>query len=163
MKAASSCDGLEFCRAVCLWKLTQQGLQGSGALGEPLPWVALGEKHAAGDAVSRRFKPEADAHEQVLPPGHVADLVLDGLLCGIHGVAVPTMDPLQRLLHLRKQENTRSTHRLVAHVREYVIHSQIVLFTRIQQDRLMDSCNESYVKYNSLKMFLNNSPGEESP
>ena len=44
--------------------------------------------------------PEADRDEEVLPSADVApDLVLDGLLRGVHGVLAAPVDPLQRLLH----------------------------------------------------------------
>ena len=44
--------------------------------------------------------PESDGHEEVLPAADLApDLVLDGLLRGVHGVLAAAVDPLQGLLH----------------------------------------------------------------
>lgn len=88
-------------------KLTQQGLEAGGTLGEPLPGVTLGEEDAAGDAIGSRLESEADAHEQILPPTHGAHLVLNGPLSGVHGVAVASMDPLQRFLNLVQTNSNR--------------------------------------------------------
>ena len=44
--------------------------------------------------------PESDRHEEVLPAADVLpDLVLDGLLGGVHGVLAAAGQPLKGLLH----------------------------------------------------------------
>ena len=55
---------------------------------------------STGQSNAAIFSPEADRDEEVLPPSDLpADLVLDGLLGGVHGVLAAAVDPLQRLLH----------------------------------------------------------------
>lgn len=74
--------------------LTQQSLKTGRALGQPLTRVTLREEHAAGDAIGCGLEPEAYTHQQVLPARHVPHLVFDGLLRGVHGVPVATVDAL---------------------------------------------------------------------
>lgn len=93
-------------------------------MGKPLPWVTLREEHTAGNAVGCRFESEADTHEQVLPARHVAHLILDGLLCGVHGVTMPAVDALQRLLHLRKN----GSHDVTSSLPKRIVPSMITIF-----------------------------------
>jgi len=82
---------------------TQQCLQTSTALCQPLIRVTLWEEHRARYPVGCRFKAEAHRHQQVFPAVDMTDFVLDALLRGVHRVLLATVDPLQRLLNLCTQ------------------------------------------------------------
>ena len=82
---------------------TQQGLQASTALCQPLVRVTLWEEHRARYPIGCRFKAEAHRHKQVFPAIDMTDFVLNALLRGVHRVLLATVDPLQRLLNLCTQ------------------------------------------------------------
>lgn len=83
--------------------LTQQGLQASTALCQPLIRVTLWEEHRARYPIGCRFKAEADRHKQVFPAIDMTNFVLNAFLCGVHCILLPAVDPLQRLLNLCTQ------------------------------------------------------------
>lgn len=84
-------------------RLTQQGLQASAALRQPLVRVTLWEEHRRRDPIGCRLKAEAHRHEQIFPATDMAHFILDAFLCGVHSILLSTVDPLQGLLNLCTQ------------------------------------------------------------
>lgn len=89
-------------------RLTQQGLDGTAALLQPVAWVGGWEEDSCWQATGWGVQPEAHGGEEGLPAGDATHFVLHTLLGCVHGIALPVLNALQGLLHLEGEEERES-------------------------------------------------------